>query len=99
MEMTFTEVEEEKKLKPGSWYMDMDTGTGKPSGKLKMHMTSTGQAKVFEASLNHAPIRIGNQIVAVHIFNSMLHRLPGIVQGKAMGASSPSRVGAPPGLA
>jgi len=84
LQVPLLEMSEEQVLVSGPWCMLSEPGTDQPRGRIKVRLSSIGQARQLEDCLQSSPVMLGGKILTVDVQNLVLHRMG---QGNGQGAS------------
>ncbi len=94
-QLQLAEVDPDDDPSAGQWKMCIEASTGKPDGRILVGLQSSGRARELERSFHQAPVRVGDEMIQVHVTNHMVALLPGSSQGNVEGAPPTSRAAAP----
>ncbi len=86
-----SEVQDGREDQKGNWSIVIDPSTGSPSGSIRIHLGCSEDAKRLENTLHEHPIRLGNELVAIHVTNAALTHLPQCNLGNGEGGPPTSR--------
>ena len=63
-------------LAVGQWQMELEPGTHKPTGGVRVRLGSVGLARELEEAVQGMPIEIGGKMASVTVANPSIHPLP-----------------------
>ena len=66
----------QQQLKVGGWQLLRTPGTDELSGRIRVRLTTTAEAKTFERTFQGSPIKVGEETVTLQISNLALATLP-----------------------
>ena len=72
-------------LEVRQWCSVLHPGTDEPTGRIRIRLESSADAKVLENAVHAQPVSVGGQIMAVQVSNPSLLKLPTCSSGNAEG--------------
>ena len=75
LQVPLMEMSEEQVLMSAGWCMLSEPGTDQPTGRIKIRLSSIGQARQLQDCLQSSRVMLGGKILTVDEENSVLHRI------------------------
>ena len=82
MQFQFKEAEDNAGLDTGKWQMLHRTGSDELSGRIRVRLGNSLDAKRMEETIHSMPISVGGELVAITVSNPCLQKLPSCNSGK-----------------